>query len=304
MVHPMVRQKGRRHMNRYIAFLKVLDLNSITKAAQTLGYTQSAVSQMIQSLEKELQLNLIRRSRNGVVLTEEGKKLLPYIERAVNEYHRLLEIDKEILGLEDGLIRIGTLSSYSSQWLPRIIKEFQELYPRVRFRLRQGDYTTVPEYIRQGSVDFGFVSPDAETVKGLETIFITEGSHSAILPAGHRLAKRKRIDLKELASEPYIQLETGCLSEPIEMFHKLGLEPEIELRMHDNFSVCTMVEAGIGVSIMPDLALRKMAFSIVAIPTRPDIKRKVAFAMKEKKALPVASRRFLDFFMARFSELN
>ena len=138
-------------MNRYVAFLKVLDLNSITKAAQTLGYTQSAVSQMIQSLEKELQLNLIRRSRNGVVLTEEGKKLLPYIERAVNEYHQLLEIDREILGLEDGLIRIGTLSSYSSQWLPRIIKEFQELYPRVRFRLRQGDYTTVPEYIRQGS---------------------------------------------------------------------------------------------------------------------------------------------------------
>ena len=88
------------------------------------------------------------------------------------------------------------------------------------------------------------------------------------------------------------------------MFHKLGLQPEIELRMHDNFSVCTMVEAGIGVSIMPDLALRKMAFSIVAIPTRPVIKRKVAFAMKEKKALPVASRRFLDFFMARFSELN
>ena len=112
-------------MNRYVAFLKVLDLNSITKAAQTLGYTQSAVSQMIQSLEKELQLNLIRRSRNGVVLTEEGKKLLPYIERAVNEYHQLLEIDREILGLEDGLIRIGTLSSYSSQWLPRIIKEFQ-----------------------------------------------------------------------------------------------------------------------------------------------------------------------------------
>ena len=238
------------------------------------------------------------------VEVEEGKKLLPYIERAVNEYHQLLEIDREILGLEDGLIRIGTLSSYSSQWLPRIIKEFQELYPRVRFRLRQGDYTTVPEYIRQGSVDFGFVSPDAETVKGLETIFITEGSHSAILPAGHRLAQRKRIDLKELVSEPYIQLETGCLSEPIEMFHKLGLEPEIELRMHDNFSVCTMVEAGIGVSITPDLALRKMAFSIVAIPTRPDIKRKVAFAMKEKKALPVASRRFLDFFMARFSELN
>ncbi len=291
-------------MNRYIAFLKVLDLNSMTKAAQALGYTQSAVSQMIQSLEKELQLNLIRRSRNGVTLTDEGKKLLPSIERAVNEYKRLLEKDKEILGLEDGLIRIGTLSSYSSQWMPRIIREFQEQYPRVKFRMRQGDYTTVPEYIRQGDVDFGFVNPDAETVKGLETIFIAEGSHSVILPSNHRLAKRKRIDLKELITEPYIQLETGCLSEPIEMFRKLGLEPRIELRMHDNFSVCTMVEAGIGISIMPNLALRKMEFSIVSIPTRPEIKRKVAFAMKEKKALPVASRRFMDFFMSRISELT
>ena len=290
-------------MNRYITFLKVLDLNSITKTAEALGYTQSAVSQMIQSLEKELQLNLIRRSRNGITLTDEGRKLLPSIERAVNEYNRLLEKDREILGLEDGLIRIGTLSSYSSQWMPRIIREFQEQYPHVKFRMRQGDYTTVPEYIRQGDVDFGFVNPDAETVKGLETIFIAEGSHSAILPAGHRLAKRKRIDLKELAAEPYIQLETGCLSEPIEMFHKLGLEPQIELRMHDNFSVCTMVEAGIGVSIMPNLALRKMEFSIVSIPTRPEIKRKVAFAMKDKKALPVASRRFIDFFMSRISEL-
>ena len=88
------------------------------------------------------------------------------------------------------------------------------------------------------------------------------------------------------------------------MFHKLGLEPQIELRMHDNFSVCTMVEAGIGVSIMPNLALRKMEFSIVSIPTRPEIKRKVAFAMKDKKALPVASRRFIDFFMSRISELT
>lgn len=286
-------------MQRYEAFLRVIDLDSITKAAQEMGYTQSAVSQMIQSLERELQLTLITRSRNGIELTHEGAQMIPYITRLVNEYHMMLDKDHELLGLEGGLIRIGTLSSYSSQWLPAIIKDFQAKYPGVKFRMRQGDYTSVPEYIRQGEVDFGFVNPDAKSVRGLDTIYIREGSHSAILPRGHRLAGEKVISLQELAKEPYIQLETGLLSEPIEAFHKLGLEPDIELRMHDNFSVCTMVEAGIGVSVMPNLALKKMKFDIVILPTNPEVKRKVAFAMKKKETLPIASRRFIDFFMER-----
>ena len=135
-------------MQRYITLLRVIDLQNITKAAQDMGYTQSAVSQMIQSLEKELQLTLVTRSRNGVRLTREGAELYPYIVRMVNEHRALMDKDREILGLEGGLIRIGTLSSYSSQWLPAIIKEFQAKYPGVKFRMRQGDYTTVPEYIR------------------------------------------------------------------------------------------------------------------------------------------------------------
>ena len=271
-------------MQRYITLLRVIDLQNITKAAQEMGYTQSAVSQMIQSLEKELQLTLITRSRNGVRLTREGAELYPYIVRMVNEHRALMDKDKEILGLEGGLIRIGTLSSYSSQWLPAIIKEFQAKYPGVKFRMRQGDYTTVPEYIRQGDVDFGFVNPDARTVQGLETVFIREGNHSAILPRGHRLAGKKAVTLQELAEEA---------------FHALGLEPDIELRMHDNFSVCTMVEAGIGVSVMPNLALKKMNFDIVILPTEPMVKRKVAFAMKKRELLPIASQRFIDFFMER-----
>ena len=264
-------------MQRYITLLRVIDLQNITKA--------------------ELQLTLITRSRNGVRLTREGAELYPYIVRMVNEHRALMDKDKEILGLEGGLIRIGTLSSYSSQWLPAIIKEFQAKYPGVKFRM--GDYTTVPEYIRQGDVDFGFVNPDARTVQGLETVFIREGNHSAILPRGHRLAGKKAVTLQELAEEPYIQLETGELSEPIEAFHALGLEPDIELRMHDNFSVCTMVEAGIGVSVMPNLALKKMNFDIVILPTEPMVKRKVAFAMKKRELLPIASQRFIDFFMER-----
>ena len=107
-------------MDRYLAFLKVLELGSFTKAADALGYSQSAVSQMIQSLESELELTLLHRGHRGVKLSPEGESLLPYIQSSVNHYNAMLEAVRDMKHLEGGLIRIGTLSSYSSQWLPPV----------------------------------------------------------------------------------------------------------------------------------------------------------------------------------------
>ena len=128
-------------MDRYLAFLKVLELGSFTKAADALGYSQSAVSQMIQALEAELEMTLLHRGHRGVKLSPEGESLLPYIQSSVNHYNAMLEAVRDMKQLEGGLIRIGTLSSYSSQWLPPLIKEFKALYPKVRFLFHQGVYS-------------------------------------------------------------------------------------------------------------------------------------------------------------------
>ena len=101
-------------LERYFALLKILEIGSFTKAADAMGYSQSAVSQMVQSLESELSLKLLYRSRNGIKLTPEGEALLPYIQRTVNHYNAMLEKTRELKGLNGGLIRIGTLSSVSS----------------------------------------------------------------------------------------------------------------------------------------------------------------------------------------------
>ena len=291
-------------MERYIAFLKILEVGSFTKAANVLGYSQSAVSQMVQSLEESLGMQLLYRSRHGINLSTEGEALLPYIQGAVNHYNAMLEKSREMRHLEGGLIRIGTLSSYSSQWLPRVIKEFREQYPKVRFLFHQGDYTTIPEWVRRGEIDFGFINPDAESVKGLQTIFIRTGGHKAILHPSHPLAAQSEVTLEQLAQERFLLLETGCLSEPLEAFHSLGLEPNVELRMHDNFSVCSMVEANVGVSILPELALKKMNFHIVKRATVPPVIRKVGLVMKNRDTLPIASKYFIDFFLRRASMLT
>ena len=117
-------------MDRYLAFLKVLEQGSFTKAADALGYSQSAVSQMIQSLEAELELTLLHRGHRGVKLSPEGESLLPYIQSAVNHYNAMLEAVRDMKQLEGGLIRIGTLSSYSSQWLPPLIRSLRRCTPR------------------------------------------------------------------------------------------------------------------------------------------------------------------------------
>ncbi len=290
-------------MERYFALLKILEIGSFTKAADAMGYSQSAVSQMVQSLESELSLKLLYRSRNGIKLTPEGEALLPYIQRTVNHYNAMLEKTRELKGLNGGLIRIGTLSSVSSQWLPGLIKDFQTLYPKVHFLLHQGDYTTIPAWVRAGEIDFGFVNPDAESVRGLHTIFVTSGGHKAVLHPDHPLAAQPWVTLEQLAKETFLLLEEGCLSEPLEAFRTLGLEPRVELRMHDNFSICSMVEANVGVSILPELALRKMNFRIVQLPTVPPVIRRVSLVMKDPDILPIASRYFIEFFLKRADTL-
>ena len=288
-------------MNRYIALQKIVELGSFTKAAEVLGYTQPAMSQMISSLEKELSIKLLYRSRYGIHLTLEGERLFPSIQRAVAGYQSMLEIAKEIKGLDSGTIRIGTISSISCHWLPGLIKQFQEIYPNVQFVLHQGDYTTIPEWVRTGEVDFGFVNPDA--IPSVKTKFIKTGELRAVLPLNHPLAKKAYITLDDLVKEPFLLLEEGALSEPLEAFKQAGLEPSVRLCVHDDYSILSMIELGLGVSILPELVLRKTDYQVAILPLKPVLIRKIGLIMKDKNTLPIASKYFIDYLFQHIADL-
>ena len=288
-------------MNRYIALEKIIELGSFTKAADALGYTQSSVSQMIASLESELGFKLLIRSRTGIRLTLEGAKLYPFIERSNIQYRAMLEKANEIKGLETGVIRVGTISSITCHWMPRLIKGFQRLYPHVQFLFHQGDYTLIPEWIQTGAVDFGFVTPAAIT--GLETIPVKMGEMLAVIPKAHPLAQGKSARLEALAEEPFILLEEGHFSEPLNAFHAAGLEPNVRYTVHDDYAIMTMVEAGLGVSVLAELMLRRTSFEIACLPVEPPIYRSLAIAYKDRESLPVASQRFITYLVDHIPEL-
>lgn len=288
-------------MNRYIALQKILELGSFTRAAEALGYTQSSISQMVASLENELGMKLLTRSRTGVKLTIEGTELYPYMERSILQYRAMQEKANEMKGLETGIIRVGTISSITCHWMPQLIKGFQKLYPRVQFLFHQGDYSSIQEWIKTGAVDFGFVTPPAVT--DLQTISIKDGEMLAVLPSEHPLAGNDFVRLEEIADEPFILLEEGHYSEPVNAFEAAGLKPNIKYTIHDDYAIMTMVEAGLGVSILAELMLRRTDYEIVCLPVNPPIYRKLAIGYKDKNSLPIASKYFIDYLISSIDSL-
>ena len=288
-------------MNRYLALQKIVEMGSFTKAAEVLGYTQSSISQMVASLESELSIKLLNRSRTGVKLTIEGAQLYPFIERTILQYRAMQEKANEIKGLETGIIRVGTISSITCHWMPQLIKGFQEIYPKVQFLFHQGDYSSIQEWIKTGAVDFGFVSPYAVT--DLEVISIKNGEMLAVLPEHHPLAAQDRVRLEELTGEPFILLEEGLYSEPLAAFEQAGFTADIKYTIHDDYAIMTMVEAGLGISILAELVLRRTNYHIVCRPIEPSVCRTIGVAYKDKNSLPVASKYFIEFLTENREEL-
>lgn len=289
-------------MNRYEVFVKAMESGSFTRAAEELNYTQSAVSQMIHTLEEELSTTLILRSKGGIELTADGQEYLPYIRSICNAHRELREKYREMQGLQGGIIRIGTFTSVSCNWLPAMMKDFKEVFPSVQFVLQQGEYTNIGKWIKDGSVDFGFINPDA--VKGVFSINLQKDEMVAVLPPNHPLIEKEVVSLEELSKEPYILLDEGELSVPLNAFKKKGLKPNIQYKVYDDYSIMSMVEKGLGVSILYSLVLQNHKQNYVIRPLDTSVERTIALAYKNKKTLPVASRYFMNFILEKFKTVE
>lgn len=282
-------------MNAYFALLAVIEHGTFTKAAEQLGYTQSAISQLIQTLERELDTKLIIRSRTGVTLTPDGEAYLPYIKNICNAVHDLEEKKKVMQGLESGVIRIGTISSIASNFIPSWIKQFKQQYPNIKFELYMGDYSEIEQMIVEGFVDFGFVNP--VVVTSLPSIPIVQDEMMACVHENNPLAQKPSITLKELAKEPFILIQEGDRSAALQLFENEKLKPKVEFIAQDDHAVLAMVRRELGVTIIPSLVLQQVQDSIVMRQLSPPRTRTISLAFKDRSILQVASRKFIDFIL-------
>lgn len=285
------------NIQKYMAFVKTVEYGSFTKAADMLNYSQSGVSRMINDLEKEWKVVLLERGKSGVKLTSDGMKLLPHAKSVCMEYENLqMEVD-ELNGLQAGLIRIGTFSSVATHWLPNIIREFQKAYPNIDYELLLGDYTEIEAWISDGRVDCGFLR--LPTHSEFETIFLEQDKLLAILPENHSLACLEKVPVSALCDEPFMLLEKGAKTEVSEIFERCNLTPKVHFTTWDDYAIMSMVESGLGISILPELILKRVPYQIVAKELDVPAYRKIGIALRSKKSASLAVKRFLEYLQYR-----
>ena len=287
---------------KYMAFVKTVEYGSFTKAGEALGYTQSGISRMIRDLENEWNIVLLERSRAGVRLTSDGTKLLPYAVSLCSEYEKLQAQVNDINGLKSGIIRIGTFSSVATHRLPDMIREFHKDYPDIEYELLLGDYTEIEDWIAEGRVDCGFVR--LPTRPEFETIFLEQDRLLAVLPEGHPLADCETVPVEALCDDPFMLLEKGAKAEVSEIFERNGLAPRVQFTTWDDYAIMSMVEGGLGISILPELILKRSPYRILTKELNPPAYRQIALAMKSLVGVSAALRRFLEYLPHRGQDMG
>ncbi len=281
------------NLAKYEALIAVVDQGSLTMAARQLGCTQSAVSHNLESLEKELGFSVLKRGRAGVRLTSEGERLLPAVRALLSSAEQLGQTAAAIRGLDTGTVRIGAFTSVAVHWLPGVLKEFQGDYPKVEFRLLNGDYHDVEQWLADGSIDIGFVNLPC----GLdcECIPLMEDRLLAILPLNSRFQSYPKFPLIECETEPFISLLKSSDHDARRALEAAGVKPNVRFYTKDDYAILAMVEQGLGMSIMPELLLKGRKDQLLTLPLIPEAKRTIGIAIAAGDRAGPATRRFADY---------
>lgn len=281
------------NIDKYTIFLRVVEAGSITTAAQQLGYTQSGVSHAVNSLEEEFGFPLLIRRKSGVTLTDEASRLLPEMREVVLSNERLRQTVSAISGVNTGSIRVGTFSSVAVQWIPALVKSFQQQYPLVELQLYNGSYSQLAIRIAGKRLDCAFASQAVQGEQSFSPLY--RDPLVLLLPPGHPLEGQKRLPLSALEKEDLILPGEGADYDIGALLRSAGLLQNVRYALNDDFAALALVEHGLGCCIMPSLLLRNQFHRCATVELEPPQARTIGLLFPSGGRLSPACRAFLQF---------
>jgi DNA-binding transcriptional LysR family regulator len=253
---------------------------SFSAAAEALSFTQSAVSQHVAALEREAGVQLVERGRRGVRLTDAGRVLVDHADAILARIECAEEDLAALAGLRGGRLRLISFQSGGATLAPRAVAAFRERHPRVELSMLEAEPEEAGERLRAGEADLALVY-DHESTPGLlapslELTHLLDDRYDAILPADHSLAGRRRLSLADLAGEPWVASTTmcGCRRITETVCREAGFEPRVAFEADETLAAQALVAAGVGVTLLPQLALTAVHPGVVARRlTSPPVRR-------------------------------
>lgn len=282
----------------YQVFLAVVEQQSFQKAAQVLKLTPSAISHAVSAMESELGSALFVRSRQGVYLTSYGKALFPYIKNVLNSDEYLQQAVAQFNGMQKGLVRIGTFNSACVEWMPSLLKGFEQEYPEVRLDIYQGTYLDVYQWLKDGVVDLGFLS--ASSLGDLSGTPIYEDRIVCVTPKDFKPRNPGYVTVEELRGQRFVIQREGCDADVNHFMEKYHLSGEGGSRIVDDMSAIALVMGGYGVCLVPELVIRNIPFPVEVYPLDVEEKRTIMLATVRPDLSAPAVRRMYDYIIERF----
>lgn len=277
---------------KFEALLKAVELGSLTRAAEELGYTQAGLTHMMSRLEKELGVSLLVRSKAGVTLTADGEILLPFMKQFTESGNALANAIESIKLNNDKIIRIASYPSITNHWMPDIINKFSETNSITEIELHVVEsLEEIYELVASGEMDMGFGSKKEHS--NCEWIHLHDDPLYAVLPYDTKFTG-ETVPLSYFDEKPFFVPSYGSDFDILNLLKNNDVNPKLYHTALDDATVVSMVGHRFGVSIIPRLIISGMSGNIVVKPLENCAYRELGIIVKSKISLSPTMRKFVS----------
>ena len=283
----------------YQVLKTVADQGSFRKAAELLGLTPSAVSHAVSSMEKELGFFVFNRGKNGVMLTNYGERLLPYVNAVLNSDESLQQAVAEFNGHKQGRIKIGCFSSVCTNWMPELIHAFAKSYPAIEMEIFQGTYDDVSYWIKNGVVDVGFLS--VSSAGEIPIVPLYKDSLLCVVPKGLR-TRQGRMEVEELREYQFVTQRESTDADIQNFMKEHDLNVTSNYHVVDDLSTVAMVAHGFGICLMPEMVMQDIPYEVDCFHLKEDAYRIIGLAALDFEAMAPAVRMFYEQVVKNYKQ--
>ena len=285
--------------NKLEVLFKVLENNSFSKAAEQLGYSQSAVSHIISSLEDEFRFPLLVRNRGRIQLTEEAKELLPYMQAVCETNNNLDQKHKELLAKGTSQIRIGTVSYDLAPRILDIIQDFSLSQRGCSVKVQCGSNREIETALKTEKIDVGFYYTPNFNLGYKKALFADE--MVAVFHPTSPLAELEQVPTRRLKDFPFILFSGDLEPQVATVLNIYNILDHASFHVKDNLSILSMVRSNMGVSIVPQVVLEHIGLDNIAYRRLyPPIFRTLYMVAKPPKELSEEVNAFISFVASVF----
>lgn len=273
------------------ALLAAIESGSISAAAEQLGYTASGINRMINSIEEEFGFAVLVRTNKGVSVTKDGERILPALYQMKSCDEQIRQITAQIQGSEYGQIRVGTIYSVASAWLPGILMEFQQQYPNIKVDIVEGNREYLIRMLKNGMIDVCFFSDGDDS-----DIWIPIKKDAMVVwtPDQPEFACMETFPIKNIKNYPFIYTLHNKNTDTGRLFEKYRIKPDIRCYTDDNYTSYRMVEAGLGISVNNELMAAHWNGNVRVLPLEPACFVTLGLGMNKIMTRMPAVKKFIE----------